>query len=68
MFKLIVVHFVAAETDLTYDGFYDVGHMQPGKPLMPLIHYCNQPVHTKRPVLCVNTGTLSSVASSILCF
>jgi len=47
------------ETDLTYDGFYDIGHMKPGKPLMSLSHYCSQPVNTRRPILFVNTGTLS---------
>ena len=52
---------VAGEADLTYDGFYDVGHMTPGKPLMSLSHYCSQPLSTSRPILFVNTGTLSSV-------
>jgi len=56
------------ETDLTYDGFYDIGHMQPGKPLMSLSHYCSQPVNTRRPILFVNTGTLSWVAADISSF
>jgi len=58
---LVDVQHVAAETDLTYDGFYDIGHMKPGKPLIPLPHYCNEPLSTRRPILYVNTGTLSSV-------
>jgi len=59
---------ISGETDLTYDGFYDIGHMKPGKPLMPLLHYCSQPVNTRRPILYVNTGTLSSVASDFCSF
>ena len=61
------MQFVVGEADLTYDGFYDIGHMKPGKPLMCLSHYCSQPVNTRRPILFVNTGTLSSVATDI-CF
>jgi len=59
---------IAGDVDLTYDGFYDAGHMKPGKPLMPLSHYCSQPVNTRRPILYVNTGTLSSVVSHIFLF
>ena len=66
MFQLVCC--VLAETDLTYDGFYDVGQMKPGTPLLSLSHYCSQPVNTRKPILYVNTGTLSSVASAILFF
>jgi len=58
----------AGDTDLTYDGFYDAGHMKPGKPLMPLSHYQRQPVNTRRPILYVNTGTLSLVPSKFSFF
>jgi len=65
---MVNAHTVAAETDLTYDGFYDAGQMKVGESLMPLPHYCRQPVNTRRSILYVNTGTLASVVANVLHF
>jgi len=43
-------------TDVICDGFFDAGHMKPGKPLLPLSHYSREPVNHKRPIIYVNTG------------